>query len=110
VVETVFKGATRPPMKFGVPLVPLVVLLLPGFVVGMWLSTMFSWKFAPVIFGSLAGAYGWMRFVTHRDDQRLTQMVMKLKLDWHCPNRALRQGARSYAPLVCKGGRSVWRR
>ena len=27
-IETVFKGATRPPMKFGVPLVPLVVLLL----------------------------------------------------------------------------------
>ena len=47
VIETIFKGATRPPMKFGVPLVPLVVLLLPGFVSGMWLSTMVSWRFAP---------------------------------------------------------------
>ena len=52
-IETIFKGATRPPMKFGVPLVPLVVLLLPGFVSGMWLSTMVSWRFAPVIFGTV---------------------------------------------------------
>ena len=65
-IETVFKGATRPPMKFGVPLVPLVVLLLPGFISGMWLSTMVNWRFAPVIFGSLAVAYIWMRIVTSR--------------------------------------------
>ena len=57
-------------MKFGVPLVPLVVLLLPGFIAGMWLSTMVNWRFAPVIFGSLAAAYVWMRIVTSRDDQR----------------------------------------
>ena len=67
-------------MKFGVPLVPLVALLLPGFLSGMWLSTMVNWRFAPVIFGSLAVAYIWMRIVTSRDDQRLTQMVLKLKL------------------------------
>ena len=44
-------------MKFGVPLVPLVVLLLPGFISGMWLSTLANWLLAPVIFGSLAVAY-----------------------------------------------------
>jgi len=109
-IETVFKGATRPPMKFGVPLVPLVVLLLPGFVIGMWLSTMVSWRFAPVIFGTLAVAYGWMRFITYRDDQRLTQMVLNLKLALRNPNRVLRQGARSYAPVTYRGGRNVWRR
>ena len=109
-IETVYKGATRPPMKFGVPLVPLVVLLLPGFIIGMWLSTMVSWQFAPVIFGALAVAYGWMRFTTYRDDQRLTQMVLNLKLALRNPNRVLRSGARSYAPVVCCGGRDVWRR
>ena len=112
-IETVFKGATRPPMKFGVPLVPLVVLLLPGFISGMWLSTMVNWRFAPVIFGSLAVTYIWMRIVTSRDDQRLTQMVLKLKLTVRNPNRALRNGARSYAPVALRtlrGGRHVWRR
>ena len=107
-IETVFKGAARPPMKFGVPLVPLVVLLLPGFICGMWLSTFASWMFAPVIFGSLAVAYIWMRSVTSRDDQRLTQMVLKLAL--RNPNRVLRNGARSYAPVALRGGRNVWRR
>ncbi|MBC7732684.1 MAG: VirB3 family type IV secretion system protein [Bacteriovorax sp.] len=109
-LETVFKGATRPPMKFGVPLVPLVALLLPGFLCGMWLSTMVNWRFAPVIFGSLCVAYVWMRIVTSRDDQRLTQMALKLKLAWRNPNRVLRNGARSYAPLDCRGSCHAWRR
>ena len=87
-------------MKFGVPLAPLVVLLLPGFIIGMWLSTMVSWRFAPAIFGSLAAAYIWMRVTTYRDDQRLTQMVLNLKLALRNPNRVLRQGARSYAPVA----------
>ena len=109
-IETVFKGATRPPMKFGVPLVPLVVLLLPGFICGMWLATMVDWRFAPVIFGSLAVAYVWMRIVTSRDDQRLTQMVLNFKLAARNPNRVLRSGSRSYAPVAYRGGPSVWRR
>jgi type IV secretion system protein VirB3 len=109
-IETVFKGATRPPMKFGVPLAPLVVLMLPGFIAGMWLSTMASWLFAPAIFGSLTIAYVWMRMVTSRDDQRLTQMVLKFKLAVHNPNRVLRTGARSYAPVAYRGGHHVWRR
>jgi len=108
--ETVFKGATRPPMKFGVPLVPLVVLMLPGFVSGMWLSTMVDWRFAPVIFGSLTACYVWMRVVTNHDDQRLTQMALKLKLSLRNTNRVLRNGARSYAPVDYRGGRNVWRR
>lgn len=97
-------------MKFGVPLIPLIVLFLPGFVAGMWLSTMVNWRFAPVVFGSLAVAYVWMRIVTSRDDQRLTQMVLKLKLAMHNPNRILRKSARSYAPVSYRGGRDVWRR
>ena len=109
-IETVFKGATRPPMKFGVPLAPLVVLLLPGFISGMWLSTMVDWRFAPVIFGTVTLAYAWMRIVTSRDDQRLTQMVLSIKLAMRNPNRVLRNGARSYAPVALRGGRHVWRR
>ena len=109
-IETVFKGATRPPMKFGVPLAPLVVLLLPGFICGMWLSTMVDWRFAPVIFGTVTVAYAWMRIVTSRDDQRLTQMVLSIKLAMRNPNRVLRDGARSYAPVALRGGRHVWRR
>jgi hypothetical protein len=87
-----------------------MVLLLPGFISGMWLSTMVNWRFAPVIFGSLAVAFIWMRIVTSRDDQRLTQMVLKLKLAVRNPNRVLRNGARSYAPIGYRGGRHVWRR
>ena len=109
-IETVFKGATRPPMKFGVPLAPLVILLLPGFIAGMWLSTMVNWRFAPVVFGTLAAVYLWMRIVTSRDDQRLTQLVLNFKLALRNPNRVLRNGARSYAPVGFRGKAHVWRR
>ena len=81
-----------------------------GFIAGMWLSTMVNWRCAPVIFGSLAVAYVWMRIFTSRDDQRLTQMVLELKLALRNPNRVLRNGARSYAPVALRGGRNVWRR
>ena len=57
-----------------------------------------------------ASGYVWMRIVTSRDDQRLTQMVLKLKLAVRNPNRVLRNGARSYAPVGYRGGRHVWRR
>ena len=40
----------------------------------------------------------------------LTQMVLKLKLAVRNPNRVLRNGARSYAPICYRGGRHVWRR
>jgi type IV secretion system protein VirB3 len=110
VIETVFKGATRPPMKFGVPLVMLIALVLPGLVAGMWLSILVNWLFAPVIFGAVILAFIWMRYVTSRDDQRLSQMLMGIRLALRNPNRSLRNGARSYAPVSLKGGRDVWRR
>lgn len=97
-------------MKFGVPLVMLVVLILPGLVAGMWLSILVSWMFAPAIFGAVILAFFWMRYVTSRDDQRLGQMLMSIKLALRNPNRSLRDGARSYAPVPLKGGRDVWRR
>ena len=37
--EAIYKGATRPAMKFGVPLVPLVTLLGAGMLIIMWGGT-----------------------------------------------------------------------
>lgn len=97
-------------MKFGLPLIPLIVVFLPGFVLGMWLSALVDLRFGPAIFGALAVAYAWMRITTNRDDQRMTQMVMNLKLAVRNPNRRMRNGARSYAPTAYRGAKHVWRR
>ena len=41
--EAIYKGATRPAMKLGIPLVPLVVLFGTGMLLIMWGGTLVSW-------------------------------------------------------------------
>ena len=106
--EAIYKGATRPAMKFGVPLVPLVVFagvgmllcLYGGLFVGGWTLLLIAAVLVPGFF--------WMRMVTVRDDQRFRQMLIAARL------RALdRNGrfwrARSYSPHTPKGASDAWR-
>ena len=54
--EAIYKGATRPAMKFGIPLVPLVVLFGAGMLVTMWGGALFSWWVAVgVVVATLPG-------------------------------------------------------
>ena len=41
--EAIYKGATRPAMKFGIPLVPLVILFGAGMLVTIWGGLLVSW-------------------------------------------------------------------
>ena len=41
--EAIYKGATRPAMKFGIPLVPLVLLFGTGMLVTIWGGLLVSW-------------------------------------------------------------------
>jgi type IV secretion system protein VirB3 len=78
-VDKVFKGATRPPMKFGIPLMPLMGVLIPGtiatawafYLVGMWLG--FPLVAAQVI------VLIYMRETTKKDDQRLSQWLKRVQ-------------------------------
>lgn len=102
--EPIFKGATRPAMKFGVPLVPLVLLFGAGMLAIMWIGPLFTWWVLPVVLSTVPPALTWMRFVTRRDDQRFRQIFLALRLRladrnskfWH---------ARSYSPYPFRGGR-----
>ena len=44
--EAIYKGATRPAMKLGIPLVPLVVLFGTGMLLLVWGGTLVSWWIA----------------------------------------------------------------
>ena len=109
-VETIFKGATRPPTKWGVPLVMLVLVIMPLGLLSLYLFILVNWRAGVAAITAAAAVYGWMRWITSRDDQRLLQALLKLKLAWRNPNRLLRGGMRSYAPISFKGGRNEWRR
>jgi type IV secretion system protein VirB3 len=105
--EAIYKGATRPAMKLGIPLVPLVVLFGTGMLLILWGGTLLSWWFAVFVLVSFVPALLWMRFVTARDDQRLRQMVVSIKLRQRSRNRRF-WGARSYAPTLYRGARDAW--
>src|SRR6476620_11052600 len=96
--EAIYKGATRPAMKFGVPLVPLGMLFV------LWGGLLLSWWIAAGVVGAILPALTWMRFVTTKDDQRFLQVFLSLKLRLHDRNRAL-WNARRYSPSIYRGGR-----
>lgn len=47
--EAIYKGATRPAMKMGIPLVPLVVLFGGSMLLVMWGGALVSWWIALVV-------------------------------------------------------------
>jgi len=105
--EAIYKGATRPAMKLGIPLVPLVVLFGTGMLLIMWGGTLVSWWIALGVVVAFVPALLWMRFVTSKDDQRFGQMFVAMKLRLHDRNRRLWH-ARSYAPTLYRGARDAW--
>lgn len=106
-LEAIYKGATRPAMKLGIPLVPLVVLFGTGMLLVLWGGLLLSWWIALVVVTAFLPALAWMRFVTSKDDQRFRQMFVAMKLRFHDRNRRLWQ-ARSYAPTLYRGARDAW--
>ena len=92
--EAIYKGATRPAMKLGIPLVPLVVLFGIGMLLILWGGTP-----AELVdrrrWCSLRSSrrWLWMRFVTSEDDQRFRQMFVAAKLRLRDRNRRFWQRA-----------------
>jgi type IV secretion system protein VirB3 len=105
--EAIYKGATRPAMKLGIPLVPLVVLFGSGMLLILWGGVLLSWWVAAGVLLAIAPVLLWMRWVTAQDDQRFRQVFIALKLRHHDHNRRFWR-ARSYSPTLFRGARDVW--
>ena len=105
--EAIYKGATRPAMKMGIPLVPLVVLFGSGMLLILWIGTLLTWWIVPLVLIAFVPALAWMRFVTAKDDQRFRQMFVALKLRLHDRNRRFWK-SRSYAPYLYRGAPDAW--
>ncbi len=105
--EAIYKGATRPAMKLGIPLVPLVVLFGSGMLLIMWCGVLVNWWISLAVAAAIVPALLWMRFVTARDDQRFHQVFIALKLRLHDRNRRFWH-AHSYSPNLYRGTRDAW--
>lgn len=105
--EAIYKGATRPAMKFGVPLVPLVVLFGAGMLIIVWGGILLGWWVAAGVLTANVPALVWMRLVTAKDDQRFRQLFVAGKLRLGDRNRHFWH-ARSYAPTLYRGVSGAW--
>lgn len=98
--DPVFKGCTRPAMLWGIPLVAF--LLVGG---GMLLPAIWALLASPPlgvgILFLMIPVFITMRTVTKRDDQRLAQLALRLRM--RLMQRNLRfWGAHAYAPVRFK--------
>jgi len=107
--EAIYKGATRPPLIFGVPLVPFLLMAGSHFLVGVYLMVYASAAWTVAVAAVAVPLFLWMRLATKKDDQRLRQLLLATKLALLCPNRHFWK-CRSYSPFVYRGGRDAWRR
>jgi type IV secretion system protein VirB3 len=99
--EAIYKGATRPAMLLGIPLVPLVLILGLGALVALWGGILVSGWIAVGTASCLVPALLWMRWVASRDDQRLQQLFVAVRLGHRDRNRRF-WGVRSYTPTSYK--------
>lgn len=94
--DPLFKGATRPAMFLGVPLVPLAVVCGVGILIAVWTSMLVSLALIPII--------AVMRAMTKSDDQQFRLLGLKLwcRVLPHYSANSKFWGASAYSPVVLK--------
>lgn len=107
--EDIFKGATRPVMLFGVPMMAFISVAGITILICMWAGNLVSWWIAPPVLGGAICLYGWMRLLTNKDDQRLRQFWLRTLLSIRQRNRGFWK-ARAYSPAQLRGIRVTYRR
>jgi len=104
--ESIYKGATRPAVTMGVPLVPFILVTAAAAMLGMYALILIGpWAALPVPMAYLPLMI-WMRHATKKDDQRIRQILLRVRLGAVVPTRVW-GGARSYA-LVELRRRRTW--
>ena len=93
-----FKGCTKPAMFANVPLIPFLVLTLFLFVGAMWAYVLVSWYLSLFLLIAYFPLYLTMRAISRKDDQRLRQIMLRMRMDMRQRNRRI-WGAVSYGPL-----------
>ena len=99
--DPVFRGCTRPAMFLGAPMIP--VILLAGTTVMVAMLGLFISPLVPVAVIPIAiPVYAWMRVVAKTDDQRLNQLILRVRLRARMAAGRDHWGALTYVPLSYK--------
>jgi len=101
--DPIFKGCTRPATIWGVPLVPVIVIVGTVLTLGALAGALFRGPSFPIALASLAPILLSLREITRRDDHRLSQLLIRLRLVRFRYNGAMWR-IRTYGPFR-HGGR-----
>jgi type IV secretion system protein VirB3 len=77
--DPVFKGATRPAMMLGIPVVPLILVAGIHMLIAMWLFMAHQIMLVVLMGTSCAICIVLMRYITSQDDHRLNQYLLWVK-------------------------------
>lgn len=79
--DRIFKGATRPAMMLGIPIIPFILTAGIFLLVSMWAMVLlgFVWLGVGLVCGLTT--LGFLRYVSSQDDQRLNQYILYV-LSW----------------------------
>ena len=110
--DTIFKGATRPAMMAGVPVVPFILVVGAHILAGMWGMILLGFFMAAAVALSCVTCVLVMRYISSQDDQRLLQHMLVIR-GFPAKRNLLHWGAKSYSaskysrrsPMVEEGPR-----
>jgi type IV secretion system protein VirB3 len=76
VADRIFKGATRPAMMMGIPIIPFILTAGVFLLISTWSMVLlgFVWLGVGLVCG--VTALGFLRYVSSQDDQRLNQYIL----------------------------------
>jgi len=88
-------------MFLGAPMVP--VILVTGFAVLLAMLGLFVSAYISIaVITAYVPVYGWMRAVTKMDDQRLNQLILRLRMRARMQRARQSWGALTYVPIGYK--------
>lgn len=77
--DLIFKGATRPAMMAGVPIVPFILVVGIHLLLAMWAMMLVNMFVSFVILMTCVMCVLFLRHISSQDDQRLNQYLLRMK-------------------------------
>jgi type IV secretion system protein VirB3 len=100
--EPIFRGCTRPAMLARVPLVPFLLLTGAFILLGVWTFYLVSGYVTLFLVLAYVPILITMRETTRKDDQRLRQLMLQMRMRWRQIGVRRHWGAYTYSPLRYK--------
>lgn len=100
--DPIFRGCTRPAMLARVPMLPFLLVTGTFLLLAIWTLYLVSGYLALFIVLGYVPLLIAMREATKKDDQRLRQLMLQLRMRWRQYLTRRLWGAYTYSPLRYK--------